>query len=388
MRVRFIPATADSGWISAALTLVLALSAGGACAADDGLARATPEEVGLDREPLVRLGERIQADSAINIHSVLVARGGKLVFEAYFSGSDEDWGNQLGKVEHGPDVRHDLRSVTKSITSALIGIAIDEGRVPGLQATAFELLPDYARHMAPDKKQLTLHHILSMTAGLDWFEPWDYTNPGNDEIRLIESPDPVAFVIGRSFESRPGETFEYNGGLPTLLGYLLEQAYGRRGDEIIREKLFEPLGIESFDFRANDSGMLAYASGLRLTSRDMMKVGLMYLNGGNWEGRQVLPESWVRASLTPYVSTPWTAGYGYQWWIQRYRSDAADFLVPSAVGNGGQRIIVVQPLDMVVVITAGNYNQVDVPLTSNAVMTDYVFPAAGLQNLELVLETP
>ena len=291
-------------------------------------------------------------------------------------------------VEHGPELRHDLRSVTKSVTSALVGIAIAEGRIPGVEANAEELLPGYRAHMAPDKKNLTLHHILTMTAGLDWFEPWDYTNPGNDEIRLIESPDPIAFVIGRSFETAPGAVFEYNGGLPTLLGYVLERGYGQRGDAIAREKLFAPLGIVDFDFRANDSGLLAFASGLRLRPRDMLKIGLLYLNDGVWEERQILPADWVTASFEPHVATPWTAGYGYQWWIQRYRSNEADFLVPSAVGNGGQRIIVVKPLDMVVVMTAGNYNQVDVPLTSNEVMQNYVFPAAGLENLELVLETP
>ena len=242
-----------------------------------------PSTVGLDRAPLDKLAERITADLEFNIHSVLVVKDGELAFEEYFSGPDQDWGTDLGNVQFDSSTRHDLRSVSKSVTSALIGIAIADGKLPGTDATVPEMFPEYADHIAPDKRALTLEHLLTMTAGLSWFEPIDYTNPGNDEIRMINSPDPVAFVLGRSFATMPGERFQYNGGLPTLLGYLLEKAYGKRGDVIAREILFEPLGIDDFDFRANRNGLLAYASGMRLTPRDIARIGLLYLNEGEWE---------------------------------------------------------------------------------------------------------
>lgn len=172
-------------------------------AADDGLIEALPSDVGLDESKLKEVAARIRSNPNINIHSVLVVKDDKLVFEEYFSGKDEDWGNDLGIVNFDSDTLHDMRSVTKSVTSALIGIAISEGKIAGVDASVFDLFPDYSDQMAPDKKPLTLHHILTMSAGLDWFEPPDYTNPGNDEIRMIGSPDPVAFTLGRSLRNEP-----------------------------------------------------------------------------------------------------------------------------------------------------------------------------------------
>lgn len=345
-----------------------------------------PHTVGLDRAPLAKLADRVSAHPEFNIHSILVVKDGKLAFEVYFSGADQDWGRDLGTVKFDFTTRHDLRSVSKSVTSALIGIAIDNGKLPGIDATVPELFPEYVDNIAPNKRELTLEHLLTMTAGLSWFEPSDYTNPGNDEIRMTNSPDPVAFVLERSFASKPGDRFQYNGGLPTLLGYLLEQAYGKPGDVIAKEILFEPLGIDEFDFRANRNGLLAYASGMRLTPRDMARIGLLYLNGGEWGGKQLLPKKWVAESVTPHIESTWTAGYGYQWWINRFDGPDTSMWVPSAVGNGGQRIFILGPLGMVVVITAGNYNMGgNVPLSGIRILEESIFPAAGLNGMKVKL---
>jgi CubicO group peptidase (beta-lactamase class C family) len=264
-------------------------------------------------------------------------------------------------------------------------IAISEGKIAGVDANAFDLFPGYSDQMSADKKSLTLHHILTMSAGIDWFEPTDYTNPGNDEIRMINSSDPVAFTLGRWLRTKPGENFQYNGGLPTLLGHLLERVYGKRGDEILKEKLFAPLGIDRFEFHANESGLLAYASGLRLTPRDMAKVGMLYLNEGRWGEKQILPAQWVKTSLKPHIESSFTPGYGYQWWIMRYESKNESMWVPSALGNGGQHIFLLRPLNMVVVITAGNYDSgSDVELWGGDVIKDYVFPSAGVMEMVFI----
>ncbi|MEM1191094.1 MAG: serine hydrolase [Pseudomonadota bacterium] len=345
---------------------------------------ATPAETGLRAAPLEALAERIRSDPEINIHSVLVVRHGKLVFEEYFRGTDEAWGEDLGQIQFNRNTLHDLRSVTKSVTSAVVGIAIAEGRIPGVDTSAFELFPAYADHLAPNKARLTLHHILTMSAGLDWFEPPDYANPGNDEIRMISSPDPVAFTLGRSFRTPPGEAFEYNGGLPTLLGYLLEEAYGQRGDELFSQKLFLPLGISDYEFHANANGLLAYASGLRLTPRAMAKLGLLYLQKGIWMGRQLLPEAWVASSLTPHLPSSWTPGYGYQWWIMKFTGEVGDVWVPAAIGNGHQRIFILEPQGMVVVVTAGHYNEARIKFDGIDMLIEHVFPAAGLNDMRFV----
>lgn len=353
-------------------------------AADNELRVAVPSEVGIDGSKLNEAAERIRSNPNINIHSLLVVKDNKLVFEEYFSGKDENWGEDLGVVNFDSDTLHDMRSVTKSITSSLVGIAISEGKIASVDASVFDLFGDYSNQMAPDKEALTLHHILTMSAGLDWFEPIDYSNPGNDEIRMIASPDPVAFTLGRSLRNEPGQSFQYNGGLPTLLGYLLEKAYGMSGDQIAKEKLFDQLGIESFDFHSNSSGMLAYASGLRLTPRDMAKVGMLYVNDGKWNETQIIPSDWIEASVNPYLESSFTPGYGYQWWIMRFESENESIWVPTAIGNGGQRIFILKPYDTVVVLTAGNYNTSDVELAGIDVLLEYVFPSLGLSEMRFI----
>ncbi len=208
---------------------------------------------------------------------------------------------------------------------------------------------------------------------------------GDDEIRMVRSPDPVAFTLGRYLKSKPGETFTYNSGLTTLLGYLLERMYGKRGDEIVKEKLFDPLGIDGFEFREmTTSGLLGYAYGLRLTPRDMAKIGMLYLNEGRWGEKQIIPAEWVEVSLKPHIETPFASGYGYQWWMMRFESENESMWVPSARGLGGQRIFVLRPLNMVVVITAGDYNTGDVELQGYEVLTEYVFPSVGMREMVFI----
>jgi CubicO group peptidase (beta-lactamase class C family) len=351
--------------------------------ADNEWKTTTPDKVGLDNSHLQSLVSYIDKNPKSNIHSILVFKNNKIVLEKYFSGEDENWGTSLGKIHFNADVLHDMRSVSKSVTSALVGIGIAEGKVPSTDTGLLKLLPEYHQQLSPEKSQLTLHHILTMTTGLSWFEPGDYTNQGNDEIRMSKSPDPIAFVVGRSLESKPGIVFKYNGGLPTLLGYLIEQGYGKEGKDIATEKLFKPLGIENFEWHSTEHGLLAYASGLRLRPRDVAKIGALYLNEGRWGNKQILDPNWVKSSITPHISTGWTAGYGYQWWIPRFASEEHTLNVPAAIGNGGQRIFIIKELDMMVVMTAGVYNK-RMPLSGMKIMTDYILPAAGMNNMKLI----
>ena len=384
MKHKFFSSTRFKLTITFSIALLFICTIAQSFAAGIEIDVALPGDVGLDESKLKEVTTRIRSNPKINIHSVLIVKDDKLVFEEYFSGKDYSWGEDLGMVNFNSDTLHDMRSVTKSIASALVGIAIFEGKLRGVDATVLDLFPDYSDQISADKKPITLHHILTMSTGLDWFEPSDYSNPGNDEIRMIGSPDPVAFTLGRSLRSEPGQKFQYNGGLPTLLGYLLEKGYGKPGDQIAKEKLFDPLGIESFEFHSNSSGMLAYASGLRLTSRDMMKIGMLYLNNGEWKEEQIIPAHWIEASLKPYLESSFTPGYGYQWWIMRFDSADESLWVPTAIGNGGQRIFIIQPYNMVVVVTAGNYNTSDVEMWGSDVLMEYVFPSLGLPEMNFV----
>ncbi len=349
----------------------------------DGWATAAPSDVGLDPEPLQALRDRLAEENELNVHAFLVVKDDRLVFEEYFTGRDEDWGMPLGEIAFDRDTLHDLRSVTKSVTAALIGIAREEGLVPGVESTLDELFPDH--DLAPGMEAVTLHDVLAMSAGIDWNEDPPF-NFRNSAVQLLRSPDQVAFVLGRDVVEDPGTTFTYNGGLTELLGGLVERTSGMSVDEYARAKLFDPLGIAEFEWRRYTSGVPVASSGLRLRPRDLAKFGSLFLNEGRWQGRQVLPEAWVAESSQVYSEPSGTAGYGYLWWIQRY--DLGDRLVdiPVASGLGGQKIFVIEELDMLVVINAGNYTSTDPVVLGlgERLLTEYVLPAAGFDGAVFV----
>ena len=350
----------------------------------DGWLTASPGEVGLDEAPLRELAARLDRDKNLNVHAVLVIKDERLVYEQYFEGSDQDWGSDLGHVTFDRDTLHDLRSVSKSVTSSLVGIAQAEGLVPGVETGLIELFPEHS--LAPEKNAVTLRSILTMSAGFEWDETIPYNDPRNSEIQMIRSPDPIRYVLEQEVVDTPGTTYNYSGGLTTLLAGLIERTSGKPIAEYARTALFDPLGITEFEWRKNDNGMHAAASGLRLKPRDLAKFGYLYLNNGEWQGTRVLPGEWVVESTQPYSKPSWTVGYGYQWWIQRFASDERVIDVPAALGLGGQRIFVVPQLQLLVVINSGNYNSTDPAhsLLSERLLAEYVFAAAGVAGAEFV----
>ena len=254
---------------------------------------------------------------------------------------------------------HDLRSVTKSVVGALVGIALGTDMLPGLDAPLTDLLPGYRDRVSPDLQRIQLRHALLMSAGLAWDElSMPYWWPWNDETEMWRSDDPVGFVLTRPVVARPGGAFAYNGGLPTVLGAIVEQASGTTLDRFAAERLFCPLGVSVFEWMRHPSGTYIAASGLRLRPRDMARFGWMMLEGGRFAGRQLVPEEYVRASLARQEETKsfLAPGYGYQWWVTELGAGDARRDVPAAIGNGGQRIFLLQKEHIVVVVTAGMYD--------------------------------
>ena len=259
---------------------------------------ATPEDQGMDSAPLRELADMLRNETQLNIHSVLVVKGDRLVHEEYFAGVDQDWGTPLGEVTFDRDTLHDLRSVSKSVTSALVGIAQADGLIPSVETGLLELFPDQG--LAPEKDAVTLQSILTMSAGFEWDETIPYNDPRNSEILMIRSPDPIQYVLQQELVATPGTTYNYSGGLSTLLGGLVERGSGMELADFARGALFEPLGITEFAWHRNESGMHAAASGLRLKPRDLAKFGFLYLNEGRWQGNQILPAAWVAESTQAY----------------------------------------------------------------------------------------
>ncbi len=308
-----------------------------------------------------------------DLHAVVVARHGKLVLERYFEGEDEIWGDPQGSVAFGPEVMHDLRSVSKSIVGLLYGIALAEGTVPPRETPLVDLF-DYADLAAdPARQKITVEHALTMTMGLAWDETLPYSDPRNSEIAMERSEDRYRYILERPIVTDPGSQWTYSGGATALLAHLVSRGSGKPLIDYAREKLFTPLGIDQSSWTPGFSGEAAAASGLRLTARDLARIGQMVLNGGRWNEHQIVPALWLRDSFVRHAAVEDGLSYGYQWWLGQGRRGGRGWM--AGIGNGGQRLAVFPDLDLVMVVYAGRYNQRDAWRLSVRILTEVLFPS-------------
>jgi CubicO group peptidase (beta-lactamase class C family) len=320
--------------------------------------------MGMRAELLSNLEREIKARFR-DINAFLVVRRGYLVFERYYGG-------------FGQDDTHLVASVTKSFISALIGIAIDQGFIEGVHQSVLGFFPEFAPgahdHL---KRQMTIKHLLTMTAGFQW-----RTGARGHELlvdRMRRSKDWVAFILDLAVRERSFGTFQYNSGASHLLSaiitrstgrcaqefaaeHIITRSTGRCAQEFAAEHLFEPLGIDQpatnmqhtysqadvFRNRAggwpkDPQGNSIGGWGLVLKPRDMARFGYLYLNSGQWDSEQIIPKKWVEDSVSPH-----TPGYGYQWWLR----DVNGVFAFSAVGQGGNHIFCIPQKDLVVVVAS------------------------------------
>jgi CubicO group peptidase (beta-lactamase class C family) len=291
----------------------------------------TPEEQGFDSLKLAGGISAIQK-AGIPIHSLLLIRNGRILLEAYFYPYD-------GKAPHSTS------SVTKSITTTLIGIAADQGKL-SLDDRMVSFFPEYTiANLDARKKAITLRHLASMSAGMQCSGP-------PDELTVAEmeaSPDWVQFALDRPMATEPGKQWNYCGLWMHLLSAILEKATGMPAQEFARLNLFEPLGIQAGTWPADPQGVNMGAGNLRLLPTDMAKLGLLWLQQGRWDGRQVVSSGWVRQSVVVRFQAGGDS-YGYGWWISKGLGGPAY----NAEGNGGQRIAMDPTLNLIVVTTGGD----------------------------------
>ncbi|MEU7892000.1 serine hydrolase [Nonomuraea sp. NPDC049152] len=323
--------------------------------------RITPGEAGFVPDLEERLAGRFG-----DLHGLVVLKDGRLLFERYGEGEDQSWGVSRGVVSFGPDTLHDLRSVTKSVVSLLYGIALADGLVPAPEEPLLAHFPEYPDLAAdPRRAALRIEHVLTMTLGVEWREDLPYTTPENSEIAMELAPDRHRFVLERPIVKEPGRRWHYCGGASAIVARLIVKGAGETLPEFARKRLFEPLGIGSFEWLAGDDGVHSAASGLRLAPRDLARIGRAVLDGG----AGVVPSSWLDRALSPQVEIGEGAAYGYQWWLGTEQPPFA-----AGNGNGGQRLVLYPDLGLVVVITAGRYDSPDEWETPQAVL-DELFEA-------------
>jgi CubicO group peptidase (beta-lactamase class C family) len=312
-----------------------------------------------------------------NLHGVVVAREGHLVFERYFEGQENSWGKFLGPTQFGPDILHNLYSVTKSVVALIYGVALAEGKVPPPDAPLYDQFPEYKELVEADprRKERTIAHALTMTLGLQWDEILiPYSDPKNDEIGMEMAKDRYRFILERPVIGPPGKRFVYSGGATALLGRIIARGTGQALPHYARTALFDPLGVGPTEWINNRDTWVAAtygpgdgeplsASGLCMTPRDLARIGQLVLNNGAVGHRQVLPARWLAECLTPRVSVDEQRRYGYQWYIGdfEYASRGKPRLDRwiGCFGNGGQRLFVMPDLDLVVAVIAGNYGARD-----------------------------
>jgi len=264
----------------------------------DGILTATLKEVNLDEKQIKAMTDSITSGNYPNIHSLLILRYNKLVYEEYFPGIDETRGvGFVGFKDHHQDSLHDVRSITKSVVSAAILIAHAQGKIKSLNQRVFDFFPAYAKHDTGIKRQITIQHLLNMSAGLDWDEEISYLNPQNSEVRMNNSPDAIEFVLSQKLVDTPGKKYNYSGGCTQVLAEIVAKATGITVDKFSEQYLFKPLGIEKYTWVKTRSGYPSAASGLRMRPRDMAKFGLLFLNNGIWNGKQIIPADLVAQTL-------------------------------------------------------------------------------------------
>jgi CubicO group peptidase (beta-lactamase class C family) len=316
--------------------------------------KATPESQGLDSGVLADMLDHIRIRS-LPIHSLLLIRHGHLVLEASF------FPYQAGSP-------HDIASATKSVTSLLVGIALDKGDLKSVSQPVLPLLPGAEPPTVESRKKgLTIEHLLTMTSGLDCgFEA------GEKELAAMRRTDDwAAFALALPMRAEPGAQFAYCSCNNHLLSSILSDQTGESALAFARKHLFGPLGISDVVWPADPRGRTHGWGDLHLVPRDLAKIAYLYLQGGRWNGRQIVSEAWVRRSTTPIVKVRDGVGYGYSWWINTTRQPP----VFEAEGRGGQRAAVVADKDMVVVFNGGGVNTDEIaPFLFRAIRSDGPLP--------------
>jgi CubicO group peptidase (beta-lactamase class C family) len=331
----------------------------------DSWRNSTPEEQGMDSALLNEMMDRID-ENGVHTDSIVIVKNGYLVFEEY------------PRTNYDVDSRHIIHSCTKSYTSALVGIAIEEGYIESVDNKLIDLLPNRTiDNLDARKESITLEHLLTMTSGLEWDE-WteSYSSYLNSHYQMWSASNNVQHILDLPMAYDPGDVWTYNSGGSHLLGAIVTEATGIDLFDYAIDKLFTPIGIHASNifWPWDNQGQYWGSGGVEMVPRDMAKFGYLYLNNGTWDNEQIIPSEWIEQSADTLIDFNDYSGYSYQWWT--YPTDIVN--VYAAVGYRGQYIFVIPELDMVVVFTSS------VPPSSGvlqpAILFDYIIPAAMKEN--------
>jgi CubicO group peptidase (beta-lactamase class C family) len=283
------------------------------------------------------------------VDSVLVQRNNAVIFEYY-------------RNKKMKEKQHKIYSVTKSILSALIGIAIDKGYIENVNTPIINLFPEFNKDK--ENQKITIKHLLTMTSGLHW--------PGNSG--MIPSKNWVNFVLQQAIDNPPGNEMVYSCGSSQLLSAILEKTTGLNTEVFAKKHLFTPLGITDYKWNRDAQGIAIGGFGLTMKTDDMLKIGTLYLNNGRWKSKQIVPNHWIEESTSPKVKSNDTFSYAYHWWNKQFDNQLGRIIF--AYGREGQYIIVAPDYQLVTVFISSIKDETTRPLNY---FKDYLMPYGDSQ---------
>ncbi len=323
---------------------------------NDSLSCESLNEVGIDAQQVTDFIKTIKSGNLGDIHSFLIYRKGKLALEEYFALEGKICGSFVNETYRKKT--HQLSSVTKGILSLVTGIAIEQGNIPNVNEPIVNYLSQYSDSFTDDKKQIQIEHLLTMTSGLDWNQfNYSWNDKRNDAANMYKCEDVVKYVLERPMNAKPGMKFNYTNGEPTVMGVVLRNACNLEVDKYTEINLFNHLGITEYQWSRYPDGSLETDGGLKLYSRDLLKVGILMLKNGDWHGNQIISENWVTESTISRINLSLKRGYGYYWNEMKYEFKGQSQTAIFIPGDGGQFLGVFPSLDMVIAFTAGIYDK-------------------------------
>ena len=299
---------------------------------------------GIEPGPVLEVSARIRdIDDIDNVLSMLIVKNGKLVHEVY-----------------SPYVQRNtlywMASITKTVSSTLIGIAIDKGFIQSVDSRVADLLPEYADAIKDQKfKGITLKHIMTMSSGLDWHEQVSYNNPTNSEFQMVDSEDWIRYVLSHPVKDEPGSRFLYNTGGIHLLSAVIKSATGLYINQFAEEHLFHPLGIYAYQWNRDSRGYPCTGGtdgGVGLRSRDLAKIGWLFLKDGTWKGKRIISQKWIDEATRKYPILPGgRSHYSYNWTPGTMTINRKRFEYKATFGYGGQILYLVPDFNVILIFT-------------------------------------
>jgi CubicO group peptidase (beta-lactamase class C family) len=344
---------------------------------DDGWEVARLSDAGLDPDRIGQMIMEIEGWESNRFNSILIVKDGKLTLEKYYPGHLFDFnipGLTQTPMQYDAQTRHFLASQSKSITSLLFGIALDQGLVNSVDEYIKTCFDSYSGLFQEGKELITIRHLLTMSSGL----PWNESIPGTDDVyTLFRVADPISYLLSKPLDAPPGQVFHYNSGGTNLLGEIVHLTSEMNLRQFAAAHLFAPLGITSYDWKTIRGEVIFASGGLFLKPRDLAKIGQLCLAGGEWNGKPLVSKAWLDESTRSWIFPTELGlgnGYGYQWWLNDFTVGSKKYHAYFAAGWGEQLMYIFPEVNMVVLFF-GEYYTTAPQRSIQTLIREYILPS-------------